>query len=80
MKQKVYIAMCNPMIHESCYGVISVHKTRKGAEMAMEFNKAEALREHEKTMKERKADGDTFDYGKYDDFKAWNIFEFEVIN
>ena len=38
---KVYIATYCPCIFESSYGVISVHKTKRGAEVAMEFHKEE---------------------------------------
>lgn len=42
--EKVYLAKYNPMIHESCYLTLSVHRTRKGAEMAMEFHKSESIK------------------------------------
>lgn len=40
-KETVFVALYNPMIHESSYGIISIHKTKRGAEMAMEFHKEE---------------------------------------
>ena len=55
--------MCNPMIHESCYGVISIHETRKGAEIAMEFDKSETIKE----------EGE-----EYCDCMRWEVFEMEV--
>jgi hypothetical protein len=39
---KIYAALYNPMIHESTWGIISLHETRKGAEMAVEFHKHES--------------------------------------
>lgn len=42
----VYGAMFNPMIHESVYGVISLHWNKKDAEMAMEFYKHEFEKEN----------------------------------
>lgn len=43
----VYAFMYCPCIHESAAAVISLHKTLKGAEIAMEFHKAEALKDFE---------------------------------
>ena len=37
----VYEFLYNSNCHESSYRTMSIHKTRKGAEMAMEFHKAE---------------------------------------
>lgn len=62
MKEKIYGVMYNPMIHESCYGCLSIHKTRKGAEMAMEFHK-----------KERSSEDDYDESIEY-----WNIYEYEL--
>lgn len=42
---KVYEFWHNPCIHESNDGCISLHKTRKGAEMAMEFHKKQIVEE-----------------------------------
>ena len=42
----VYAAMFNPMIHESVFGIISLHWNRKDAEMAMEFDKMEYQKEY----------------------------------
>ena len=33
-KKGVWLALYNPMIHESLFGVLSVHKSQKGAGMA----------------------------------------------
>lgn len=43
----IYEFCYNPSTYESCGATVSIHKTRKGAEMAMEFHKAEALKEYE---------------------------------
>ena len=76
MKTILYIAMYNPMIYESSFGVISIHKTRKGAEMAMEFHNAEARKKWEEmypTKKEQKE----FPFGS---FESWRVFEYELLN
>jgi len=41
----LYQALYNPMIHESASYTLSIHKTRKGAEMAIEFHKNEIKNE-----------------------------------
>ena len=38
-KITVYAVLYNPMIHESTWGVISLHKSLKGAEIALAFHK-----------------------------------------
>ena len=74
----VFLAMYNPMIYESSFGVLSVHKTRKGAEMAMEFHREEMFKEYEADMKESKERGDPFDYGPFGQFEAWMVFEYKL--
>lgn len=68
----VFLAMYNPMIHESSYGIISVHKTQKGAEMAIEFNKNDErniwLEEHP-----NKKDQEEFPFGKYQNWKVEKV-------
>jgi hypothetical protein len=84
MNDIVYMAMYNPMTEESCYGIISIHKTRKGAEMAIEFHKAECRKIWEEDMKWRRKN--TKNLGKekqteylkmfsFGHFEAWNVFE-----
>lgn len=43
---KVYEFCYNECIHESSYACISLHKTRRGAEMAMEFHKKQIADEY----------------------------------
>lgn len=65
----IYIAMYNPMIYESSYGVLSVHKTQKGAEMAIEFDKEERRREWLEIYS-TKAEQDEYPFGK---FESWVV-------
>jgi len=69
MKTILYVAMYNPMIYESSFGVISIHRTRKGAEMAMEFHKAESFKEWEETYPT-----------KEEQFESWKVFEHELLD
>ena len=69
--QIIYIAMYNPMIYESTYRVISLHRTRKDAEIALAFHKEEKRKEWLEmypTEDEQKESP----FGKYE---AWNVFE-----
>lgn len=45
MSDKVYAFEYCPCIHESSLGVISLHRTKKGAEIAMELHKNEKKKE-----------------------------------
>jgi len=71
--EKVFLAMYNPQIHESAFGVISVHKTRRGAEMAIEFDKKEKKKEWEEIYPEE--DRWEFPFGI---FELWTIREFNI--
>lgn len=68
-KQTIYLAMYNPMIYESSYGVLSVHKTQKGAEMAIEFDKEERRKEWLEIYP-TKAEQDVFTFGE---FESWVV-------
>jgi len=75
-KQIVYIAMYNPMIHESSFGIISVHKTEKGAQMAMEFHKEEQKKEWIETYPDE--DGQKrFPFGH---FESWAVEHIELLD
>lgn len=67
----VYIAMYNPMIYESSFGVISIHKTRKGAEMAIEFDREERRKEWLE-MYPSKKEQEEYEFGK---FESWLVRE-----
>ena len=72
--EKVYLAMYNPMIYESSFGVISIHKSRKGAEMAMEFHKNEKYKEWERLYS---SDEDKKDF-PFGSFEEWIVDEWEL--
>ena len=48
----VYAFMYNPMIYESATATVSLHFSKKGAEMAMEFHKAEQQKEWDSFYKD----------------------------
>ena len=71
---KIFVALYNPMIYESSFGIINIHKTRKGAEMAMEFHKKKLKKEWKnlhKTTEERK----DIPFGE---FQSWLVLEYEL--
>ena len=71
---KVFEFCYNDFIHESSAATISIHKTRKGAEMAMEFHKLEQYKKYIQaypTKKEQKE----FPFGTHE---AWFVEETEI--
>jgi len=66
----LYAFLYNPMIHESGYITISIHRTREGAEKALEWHKKEHIAE---TIE---------DCGKYDEewdsCKDWKVEKITV--
>ena len=69
IKNKVYEFWYTDNIHESAAACISLHWTKKGAEMAMEFHKAKKRKEHEELYKDEKSEFD------FDAMSAWGVSE-----
>ena len=61
-------------IHESAAECISLHKTRKGAEIAMEFHKEQKRKEFEEMYKDEEGIDWTFD-----SICAWGVKERTVL-
>ena len=79
------------MTEESCFGIISLHETRKGAERAIKVHKAKEYKEYQETEKWRKEDIKDNEWSdeykehylksfKFGRFEAWNVFEMELEN
>lgn len=66
---KVFEFIYNSDCCESVARTVSIHKTKKGAEMAMEFHKAEVKYEHEELYKDFESDTE-WDWDQY-----WDIRE-----
>lgn len=81
---KVYAALYNPMIEESAWTTISLHRTRKGAEIAMKFHKEKQRKEWEEHDKwQRKEYGDNYEHMKSSPFgtwQKWGVNEIEVLD
>jgi len=72
MIDKVYEFWYNDCIYESAAECISLHRTKKGAEMAMEFHKEERRKEFEELLEDSI---DEYQFGKFDDMCAWGVRE-----
>jgi len=46
MNQKIYQALYNPMTEESAYATLSIHRTKEGAQKAIDYHKAQKLIDH----------------------------------
>ena len=79
---KVYEFWYTDCIHESAAACMSLHRTEKGAEIAMEFHKAEKLKEWEESDKWQKEEyGDKYEILKGSPFgthEAWGVAEREI--
>jgi len=71
---KVYAFLYNPCIYESGFVTISLHKTRKCAEMAMEFHHAEKEKEHWEIYN-KPNDYYPHPFGEHE---AWKVEEMEI--
>jgi len=65
-------AFYNPMIHESCFELLSLHRTSEGAEKAIELCKSEIKKEWLEIF-----EGEPEEC-KWDEFKAWKVQEIEI--
>jgi hypothetical protein len=76
---KVYEFCYTDCIHEGAPITISLHRTKKGAEMAMEHHKNEKYREWEEYKKCKEEDGDEYvhEFGKNE---YWGVNEREILN
>lgn len=73
-ENKVYAFLYCDCIYESGYTTMSLHKTQRGAEIAMEFHKAKAKKEYENIHSEFEP---TFDFGE---MEGWIIQEMEIVD
>jgi hypothetical protein len=73
-KKYIWAFMYNPMIEESAWATVSLHKTKRGAEVAMEFHKNEAKKEYEE-RKKRRGGHWPIEFGA---FEAWGVQKLEI--
>lgn len=78
-RQKIWTVQFNPMVYESAYATISMHKTKKGAMKAMQKHKEFKLKEFKKREEEKKKYNPQsyeilkFDISEWDRYYDWNI-------
>ena len=63
----LYAFLYNPMIHESGYVTISIHRTREGAEKALEWHKKECIDEEIEACGELRENWDNCQYWKVEE-------------
>jgi len=75
----VYEFLYNSCIHESAAATMSIHRTQKGAEMAMEFHKSEAKKEWDEYNKQCKEAGlSTFEF-KFGTHEWWGVRPIKIL-
>jgi len=77
---KVFAAVYCDCIYESAYGTLSLHKTREGAERAIENHKKELRLRHEESVKHMAEHAPTFDMDEFEihSWQDWGIEEYEI--
>lgn len=75
--EKVYAFEYCPNIYESSYGTISLHRTRKGAEIALEFHRNTAKKEYDEYYKSICKDLPNYPY-EFGQFENWRVVEIEI--
>lgn len=79
---KVWAALHNPMTEESVAYTVSLHRTKEGAEAAVDASKAAVKSEHDRfvaLMKEVGGPADPLDYGEWSQWHRWGVEEMEVL-
>lgn len=69
----IYQALYNPMTEESGYVTLSIHKTREGAQKAIDEHKSGALEEYNKRPK-------TISNIPFAQFEDWRVDEIKLLN
>lgn len=73
----IYKAMYNPCIHESAYWVISLHKTKEGAEKAIEEHKNNKREQFEQMVAQDPIGWKDIEFGEH---KDWMVSEDELLD
>jgi hypothetical protein len=75
----VWAFLYSPCIHESSFRTVSLHKTEKGAEIAMEFHKENKRKEHERLYSDLPEEEKTALYVEFGTMEAWDVQKFPVL-
>ena len=74
---KVYLARYCPCIFESSYGTLSIHKTREGAENAMNNHRNEELKSFTEMLEGSKNDDFDLVFGEHE---GWDVKEEDLLD
>lgn len=76
-EDKLYGFYYNPMIYESGDCLITLHRTKKGAEMALDYHKADKQKEYDDYASWHKEEG-TEPPCSFGEFERWYIEEVKI--
>lgn len=76
MNNKIYAFVYNSCIYESQGGVVSLHKKRKGAEMALEFHKTNEYKEWERIF----VNDESWIDSEFGETESWYIVEYDILD
>lgn len=68
-----------PCIYESSFATVSLHKTEKGAEIAMEFHKENERKKHEERYVNLSITEKSELYVEFGTMEAWDVQKFPVL-
>ena len=80
LSKRIYEFLYNENLHESGYETLSIHKTRRGAEEAMELHKFEVKNKWEELRTSDLEDPDYWEEFKWDFNQGWQIRESIIKN
>ena len=80
IKMKMYQALYCSCVYESAYETLSIHRTKKGAEKAVEAHKNKLKKEHNLMQKRFKRHGMPKAEHSWDVHQGWDISEIELMD
>lgn len=79
-KTILYEALYCFCIYESTYGTLSIHKTKKGAEKAVQQHKDQVKKEHDDMNADFEKEGIEKSSFEWDVHQGWDVREIEVLD
>ena len=77
MEDKIWIFYYNPMVHESSAAAISFHRTKKGAQIALEFHRQGEWSKWDEYLNNLDPEGRKH-AGKFGEYERWFVKEEEL--
>ena len=78
MTETVYAFMYCDCVFESAFATISLHRSKEGAEKAMEAHKAEKKEWHDKMYADEEVADSSWDI-EFGEFEAWCVEPVEIL-